>query len=361
MKKHISKIEKSIALINNPIAPDNFITSYSDFLLHRESLPFYQFNPYVLENLLDITLEKWQGTERISRMSLLVRIKRYANQDSYRTYYNESNQLLATTALKIRKKLFVLFRFTFEETTYLSKKQVPEAQKLANSLLLNVPLAEKEEEWLCVNYSKSPIILNRLLRYPAKSKIISAWAEKNFHTDALRSRRAELLSWLLDQNPKYQLDDEILWEDYQYSNSLDEKFVEQIKERHLLDELLENQLGNGNGTSNFFDTSGNEDDPVLKYPVLSKRFYQVPMRFSEYYMEKLPDFIELQHYFIENFDTFMRVTMMWAIGYSRLNKEEKSRLLIRQHDSKSENTFFKLCEKYKLSEPLEWLKMKQLK
>jgi hypothetical protein len=224
MRKQIAKIEKSIALIKKPVAPDNFVTSYSDFLLHRESLPFYQFNPHVLESLLDITLEKWHGTERISRMSLLETIKRYATDISYRNYYNESNLLLAATELRIRKKLFVLFRYTFEETTFLSKRQLPQAQKLANSLLLNIAFGEKEEEWLCANYKKSDIILNRLLRYPAKSKIISAWAEKNFHTDALRNRRAELLGWLLDQNPDYQLDDVILWDDYQYFNSIDEKF-----------------------------------------------------------------------------------------------------------------------------------------
>lgn len=362
MIKKNTKIEKLIARIKNPKAPDNFIITYSDFLLHRESLPYYQFNPNVLENLLDITLKKWRSTKRISRMSLLENIKRYT-ADNGRPYYNQSNKALAATEIRIRRKLFIIFRHTFEETSFLSSRQVLEAQKIANGLLINVALGEMEEEWLCANYKLSEIILNRLLRYPAKSKIISAWAEKNFQTDSLRNRRAELLSWLLDENPKYQLNQKILWEDYQYFNSVDQKAIQDIKEKAAISRLLKGRWQDGEDSS-IYDISEIEIEPgsnlAQKDLVLSKRFYRVPIRFSEYYLRSFPDFKELHHYFIVNFGTFLSVTKMWAIGYSRLNKEEKSSLLIGQYSTQSENTFFKICEKCKLTEPLEWLKMEQL-
>ncbi|KAA6322621.1 hypothetical protein EZS27_027858 [termite gut metagenome] len=37
-------------------------------------------------------------------------------------------------------------------------------------------LTEDGEDWLCKNVDKSASVLNRILRYPAKSKIISQWA-----------------------------------------------------------------------------------------------------------------------------------------------------------------------------------------
>lgn len=71
---------------------------------------------------------------------------------------------------------------------------------------------------------------------------------------------------------------------------------------------------------------------------------------------KDPDFDKSGTPLNQNLDIFLRVTMMWGIGYSRLNDEQKSALLMIYYSEESENTFFRICERCKLVGPLEWLK-----
>ncbi len=360
VKKKLVRIQRAIAEINNPYPQDSFIINYKDFLKHRGSLPFYKFNPNIFENLLDLSLSSWHTTERISRLSLLENIRRYSRDEESRSAYLNSNRKLSSLQLGVKKKLFLLFRNCFEEAQVLTEKQLPEARKICNSLLLNIDLEEVEEKWLVTNYTLSPLILNRLLRYPKRSKIITAWGKEHYHDDNLRNRRAELLSWFLDEEPSYSLDPMTLLEDFNYFNEQDKNAVLEVKETFELNRLLAEQLGKNEVSDRIFDIPGidldQESDLELKSLKLSKRFYNVPTLFSEDYFENFPDFDKLENHFNQNLDTFLRVTMMWGIGYSRLNKEQKSDLLIRYYSQEAEITFFRICQRCKLLGPLEWLK-----
>ncbi len=359
MKKKDKRIQMVIDEIENPNPPNSFIKNYLDFLKNRDSLPFYKFNPIVLESLIDLTLHSWNTKDRISRLSLIESIRRYSrDEDSQRVYLN-SNRKLVTLPTIVKKKLFLLFKNCFEEAQVLTRKQLPEARKICNSLLLNIDLEEVEEKWLVTNYTLSPLILNRLLRYPKRSKIISNWVKEYYHDDNLRNRRAELLSWILDEEPSYSPDPKTLLEDFNYFNEQDRKAVEEVKETFELNRLLAKQLGKNEVSDRIFDIPGIDLDPEsaleLKPLKLSKRFYQVPTIFSEDYYENFPDFGMLETHFNENIETFLRVTMMWGIGYSRLDEGQKSDLLIRYYSKETENTFFRICRRYKLVGPLEWL------
>jgi hypothetical protein len=360
VKKKLVRIHRAIAEINNPYPPDSSIINYRDFLKHRESLPFYKFNPNVFENLLDLSLSSWHTTERISRLSLLENIRRYSRDEESRSAYLNSNRKLTSLPPGVKKKLFLLFKNCFEEARVLTEKQLPEAGKICNSLLLNIALDEDEEKWLCTNYTLSPLILNRLLRYPKRSKIISSWVKEHYHDDTLRSRRAELLSWILDEEPEYSLNEKTLLDDFNYFNEQDRKAVQEVKETFELNRLLAEQLGNNEISDRIFDIPGidlnPESDLNLKSLELSKRFYNVPTKFSDDYCENFPDLDKLDVHFHQNLDTFLRVTMMWGIGYSRLNDEQKSALLMIYYSEEAENTFFRICQRCKLVDPLEWLK-----
>ncbi len=360
MKKKIVRIQRTIAEINNPYPLDSFIITYRDFLKNRDFLPFYKFNPNVFENLLNLSLSSWLTTERISRLSLLENIRRYSRDEESRSAYLNANRKLTSLPPGIKKKLFLIFKNCFEEAGVLTEKQLPEARKICNSLLLNIKLEEAEEKWLCTNYSRSPLILNRVLRYPKQSQIITAWAKEHYHNNDLRNRRAELLSWILDEDPSYTLNPQTLIEDFNYFNDLDRQAVQEVKETFELNRLLADRLGNNEVSDRIFDIPGINLDPEsdleLKSLKLSKRFYQVPTKFSNDYFENFPDLDKLEVHFHQNIDTFLRVTMMWGIGYSRLTGEQKSELLIRFYSEEAENTFFRICQRCKLVGPLEWLK-----
>lgn len=359
MPNKLTKIQIAIDQIRNPAPPESFINSYKDFLKVRDSLPYYRFGEKVLNSLLDLSLETWDTSERISRISLLQSIRRYSD-DSTRGLYSESNKKLRSLKQPVKKKLFKVFKNCFEDGHRLTEKQLPEAQKICNTLLLNIELEVKEEQWLCDNHHRSIIILNRLLRYPKQSKIITSWVKDNFHRDNLRNRRAELISWILDEEPDYNLDFKILVDDFNYFNRKDKEALDRVKESIALHQMLSERLGDQTESDRIFDIPGIDLDPDSELNIqpleLSKRFYRVPTKYSPEHYENIPEFKKMEKHFVENIVTFHKVTMMWATSYSRLSIAKKSNLMIKYYTPEAENTFFRICHRSKLIKPLEWLK-----
>jgi len=156
-----------------------------------------------------------------------------------------------------------------------------------------------------------------------------------------------LLSWILDEEPSYSLDPKTLLDDFNCFNEQDRNAVQEVKETFELNRLLAKQLGKNEVADRILDIPGIDLYPEstleLKPLELVKRFYQVPTIFSKDYYENFPDFDKLEVHFHQNLDIFLRVTMMWGIGYSRLTGEQKSELLIRYYSEEAENTFFRIC------------------
>lgn len=352
-KQRRLRIQKEILGIKNLYPQDDLILSYKDFLNKRELLPFFQFNPEVFNHLVSLALNKWKSRERINRLSLLEAIKRYSNKSNDVRSSFIINKKISKLDYGTRKKLFLLYKTIWEHPQFIRSRQLGHAQKLANFILINIPLEKEEETWLCDNYVLDQSILNRLLRYPKLSSSITEWCLSHYNENKFRSRRAELVSFILDRDPEFEVDEKTIWQDFIYQNDVDRNNVEEFKNNVSLYHLLQN--------SEDQDVFSTEGEDFLPYPQfeIPKRFYPVPTYFSEKYYKSFPDFDELQINFKENISSFRKTTMLWAIGYSRLSIKKKSQLLKRNYSEEVEGTFLRICKKYSLLEPLEWLLQKQ--
>ena len=327
-----TNIQHLIYELENRYPEDNLITCYKDFLQIRDYLSCYQFNPVVFQSLIKLTINLWKTEQRIDRLSLLFKIKQYGlGKEGYKTAID----------IQTRKLIFTLFKNTVEKAQLLTERQTKEAEMICNSLLVNLPLTEEEETWLCENENQSSIILNRILRYPVRSKIISQWINKYFNTDKFCTRRAEAIGWLLDENPDFVVDKQILFADFEYINQIDAEIILSNREDYL---------SSWSSSKEKKDYLGVGSLTYRPYIVLSYQHNQGTQ----------PDFSELRRYFYENIDIIIKQTMLWAIAYSRLDVCQKIELLQKYYCDELFASLLKICKKYKLIEVLKWLQTKAI-
>ncbi|HUN01420.1 MAG TPA: hypothetical protein PLS00_01090 [Niabella sp.] len=238
------QISKAIATIEHPYPPDDLVKSYKDFLRVRHLLPYYQFNPKVLASIVDLACDLWYSKERISRLSLITVIKQYGSRiKAVKEYYERSKAVLYPFPVEVNKKLCWLFQRTFDMDLPINRRQAEEIKRLGNSLLINAAMSEEEEKWLCDHVEKSFMILNRVLRYPQPSPVISSWARANYTNDLSHNRRAEMVSWLLDEDPGFVVDEQTLIPYFEYLNNRDLMAIRQYYEELEAKEIMDNELG----------------------------------------------------------------------------------------------------------------------
>lgn len=361
-KQRKTELQRSIIEFENPYPKDDLILSYSDFLKVRDYLGYYQFNPIVFDNLINLANDKWNTEKRINRLSLLQKIKQYFHitlNDTIRGYYNRNTKPNFQLPVETRMLLFNLFRKTFEERNYISDKQLEEARKICNNVLINLELTPIEEEWLCSNILLSELILNRVLRYPIKSEVISNWAMNNFENDILRSRRAELLSWIIDQEPTFEVEQQTLIDDFEYLNQSDLQAIKDYDDEIAANKILEQELGEYLPKKTQYNSFNNtfHEYTDLSYPKLKlfKRPYDVAIDISKDYPVNIPHFERLREDFYSNLPKHQKTTMIWAIAYSRLDNPLKSSLLKEYYSDETYYSLFKVCKRTKNSELLKWI------
>lgn len=362
------ELKKTIVQIEFPYPKDDLIFSYADFLRERDYLQFYQFNAVVFENLVKITNENWKSNKRINRLSLLEKIKQYfhvAIQDRVRLPYDRNNETNYQFSIETKKQLFELFRKTFDESEYISKTQLEEAIRICSNVLKNIELTETEEIWLCENVEKSEVILNRILRYPVKSKIISKWTKENFNKDFAKSRRAEFISWIIDEEPNFEIDKRVLIDDFDFLNEIDIKNIQQYenakKEIEMLSSMRETEdIFASNYDPNIYRLEYIPTTPKLK---ITRRFYNIPIDITkeqeldikDYYQVHIPDFGKMRKQFYDEIDINRKITMIWSIGYSRLDNTEKATLLSKYYCEETHQSFIKVCKKINNAEIIKKL------
>lgn len=354
------ELQRTIAEIENPYPKDDLILSYADFLKVRDYLYYYQFNPTVFDNLLNLANNKWNTEERISRLSLLQKIKQYILQNTTNYFYNRVVKPNVELKVETRKLLFNLFRKTFEEKDYISRKQLDEARKICNNVLINLELTPTEEEWLCSNILVSELILNRVLRYPVKSEVISNWAKSNYQNDNLIIRRAELLSWIIDQEPTFEIDQQTLIDDFEYLNKSDLQAIQNYDDEIPANKIMKRELGDylpKKTSFDLFDDTPQEIEFDLSVPELklSQRPYSVAIDTSKEYPVYIPNFKKLREEFYADLPTHHSRTMIWAIGYSRLDNEHKFSLLKKYYSNETYSSIYKVCKRTKNVELLKWV------
>ena len=245
-------------------------------------------------------------------------------------------------------------------------RQFAEIRKLTNSCLINLGLTENEETWLTQNAFNADTILNRVLRYPVRSTIISKWAREHFYDNRLRTRRPELLSWIIDEVPDYELPKEILADDFEYLNKSDIKAIKEYDDEMEASKIIGTELSDFLPKKTSWLWNENEQPPkeLINFSnpelTLSKRFYGIPLDSSkEGYLVGIPDFKKLSKEFYSTLDRTYSITMLWAVYYSRLDNDLKTTLFKKYYSNETYFTFFKLIKKINNIVLLKWLIDKQ--
>ncbi len=355
--ERILQIKRAIVEINNPLPPDDFITCYKDFLKARDCFHLYKYNPNVLQALLDLACDLWDTKERISRITLLQTIKKYGFKKEKGGIYNPNN-----IDLKARRKVFLLFKYCFEKPEFIPERQIEEIRNICNYILIDLKLSEVEEKWFCKNADKDDLIFKRTAGYTKKSEIISKWAIENYDSKQTHIYRIEMASWLIDKNLEYQIEKQMVIDDFEYLNEIDIKTTQDYEEELIvIKQEIEEVFGSGLAE---FETDGDDSflsynlDPILKLK-LKRRFYYVPIHRSLLTKKYIPNFVELRTSFYAEVDKNVKITNLWAIALSRLDKKTKSQVLKKHYDEETYWSFFRICKKYKLIDLLEWLREKQ--
>lgn len=356
-----NELTKSILELEKPYPSDCSIETYSDFLKVRKYLHYHQFNPVVFLKLLELTTQLWTSTQRINRLSLLTSIKQYL-------HVALKNPVSPLTS-EINQKLFEVFRIVFEHGEYISPNQLNEAQQIANNILINIKLKESNQEWLCKNTEVSHHILNRTLRYPFPSVIITEWATQHFYSDSLRNRRAELISRKIDFTPEYVVDPLLLVDDFEYFNKKDKEAVKTYLQEVSVHKIIENQLGDvlpklEELPALYEQKLFGENGKLATLPelILTQRFYPVPLlnKHDDWNVKKIPDFKALSEKFYQELENIHKITMIWSIGYSRIQNTVKTTLLQKYYCDQTYFSMYKVAKKNKNTELLKWMLEQQL-
>lgn len=318
---------------------DDLIKSYKDFLLVRDNLRLYRFNNSVFVSLLSLTLDLWKTSNRISRFSLVNTAKKYLENGKYISATIPNDQKLTSES---RDLLFEVFKATIDDTEFVTETHISEIQWKVYCMLYQIDLKEEQLKWCCLNHHKSDLVFRKLLNYHTNSEILSKWMNDNYASQLVKGWRSKFASWILDYNQDFEISYQDLISDVRYFNEVDLTYCYNV------------QLGN--------DLGMEFSNRLFGVPILQHRSNRSAI--SDYVDIKEGDESQIEEqtlYFFEHIDTAQCYAMLWAISFSRLNKKDKSRLLIKYYVPELENTFIRICSMHKLSQPLKWLLNKRNK
>ena len=324
----------------HPQAPDDLILTYKDFLKVRDFLLYYPFNPVVFDNLLKLTMELWTSNQRISRLSLLQGINRYYSVFcSKQTYKGISTGLTAENfPVEIKELIFDLFKMTMEDFRFITPNQVDAARALANSLLIGMTLSDEQIKWLCDRAFVAKQPLNRVLRYPHKSRIISEWMKSNYDNDLLRQRRSEVVGWIMDYEPGFEIQKNTILDDFRYLNDLDIKMLNKFKvDRKGFFKTLD-MSGNYTAEMNFIFT-----------------IYGAPYGKLRKEINRLDDVSSVLRYVYTDLNNIEMKLKIWAIAWSRIEKETKVEMLKKYYSEETQLEIIRANEKIKSADLLRWI------
>lgn len=339
---------------------DDLIESYNDFLKERYFLHTYKFNRVVFEKLLRLTIEIWHTEKRISRYSLLYEIARYK--------LNANPKNISVSSLsrihpfdfppETCSLLFQLFQLVLKFPDKFTENQLLGSVSKAFQLLMGIRLSEENISFLLKNVNASDKFLNRVLRYPYYSPLITKWAKEQFEIDEYRLRRAELISHILNENPAFEVDFKTLITDFGYMNYLDFQTVNSgidvLSPKYIKDIEFKGEIsGEEEKGSNIIEYSVSADRYYVLDDKFVKRFYEVPKRKIK--GRNVPDFPKMMAFFKNNKTKIHYSTMAWGIAYSHYDKKKKSELLRKYYDESTHSTILKICKIYKLTDLLEFI------
>ncbi len=350
---------KAILKLEKANVANDAIRSYADFLKHRDFIIYHQFNPHVFEGMVDVALSVWTSNRKVNRLSLMTTIKQY---------FTDQNVNLNSLHSVAIKKIFQLFAVILENKQILSANQLPLIEKLASQLIYDVEFKHEELDKLCELATKDDKALNRILRYPVRSIRVSSWIREQFDTNLLRLRRAEAVGWMLDSQSDFEVSIETLKADFEFVNQLDQAAIENAVMTNAIDLLMTNEWEELFPPNvNYFEPIPDEvfdnwekEKSIRKFkpkarPEFVKRFYPVPTMKSEQSDDWVPDFKSLNEFFEKNHLNLLKVTMIWGVAYSRLDKMTKVKLLKKYYAPETHYSVYRVAKKLELLDLLKWM------
>jgi hypothetical protein len=353
------EIRNAIYEARNTYPEDDLIVNYRDFLNYRDVLRYFQYNHRVFESLLTLTVDMWKSQLKINRASLLHVTKRYRAK--------APNKLLSA---EMQEKVFWLFtQVVIHENMNYSRETIAGLKFSANNMLTGMMLTDEQQWYLVEHVEASFHVLNRILRYPHRSAIFSQWVYQHFLDDAYRLRRAELVSWLLDDDPDYKLDMAIVTDDFEYECRLNKALIQHYQEDYEAYKVVKDELvpvfltekdTNWADSEFIIEPFINFRDAKPVFEAANKRQYRWHIEDPQHKYD-IPDLAQERIYFYENQKLIHTATMAWAIAYSRLEANEKTRLLKLYFNPDIDYTFLKVGSRTKNVEFLEWLEKRVFK
>jgi len=201
--------------------PIDLITNYSDILRFQHYLKNAQPERKILTVLLDAVFQKIERGQRFQKVLILKLILNHMKCEGV------DDEILI--------KVFRIYQqLIFNESDEV-------CWKLSN-LIKNRELLPNQINWLLDNYEASEHILNRILRYPVKNKMITQWAETAINNEELWNRKAEIIGCILNFRPKYRHKDHqaMVWGVYYSKLCSEEK--KKLLDKHLFPDNLSEVL-----------------------------------------------------------------------------------------------------------------------
>lgn len=354
-------LKKAYLEIENKYPDDRNTLEYKDYLKIRNEIPYYQFNPNFFFALVQLLCQEWNSTSRINRISMLQMIQLYQNKCDKNRNEKESKVKKDTLLYKTNRLLFKIFTLVHVQKQFLPENQIEKGQKLANHIIKKQDLVNEEIEWLVEHPFLSEHTLNRIIGYHYPSPIISEWILKEFNNDKLRLRRNEIIGWVLDLNPQFEVDHATLLADFQYMNKIDLERIHQFQK-----ELENSRYYAYSNTEQQFDitlynkTTNHLKPPFSLLPVnkgiqLTRKYIDYRFFQSSEFNFPIPDFYSIEEEFEININYYHSLSMIWGVAYSHLDQTTKTQLLIKYYHDYNIATLIKICKKNKNKEMINFI------
>jgi hypothetical protein len=205
-----------------------FFKSYDTILKYYNFLRYSSFDEKFIVNFLNIIQPCIDNRKRFQRKKMIKLLKVHLKKRPI------SKKLkLETTNLL----------FKFYESQILNSTD--ETSNDLSVIIKNLELNRENIKWLIQNAGKSNYILNRLLRYPVKSDMISDWAKNCLECNQFADRKSELLGYVLDKYPDYEFSkiekNKVAWGIYysRFDDTVKEAKLKSILSEKTADSIIE--------------------------------------------------------------------------------------------------------------------------
>ena len=218
-------------------------------------------------------------------------------------------------------------------------------------------LNDEHTEYFTSQMIDDPKIYISIIHQKHRNNLISDWVYHNFNSHNNIVYRALSTSWILDKDPTYCLSHDIMYSDFDYCNKYDEKEILQFMQNFQLQRAINNELNSIFNPNEVPYLELDTNEMPLSYKSffsekIIKRFYPVPKNHHALHEVDVPDYPKLVQSFNQHIDQYLNSTMLWAVAYSRLERNLKIQLLKQYYTEDNINSYITIATRYHLPEIL---------